>query len=169
MEILDREFSKHKLRYVLQCCMATVSVLVVLATLRAISNTAIIAALGASSFIVFVGPHAQLSRPRFLIGGYVVGLAAGSLCYWMSRIVPLPQQLGPIADFPHVVFGAAAVGLATFVMVVVNFEHPPAASLALGFVFLDEWRLLTAIVVLVGIVVLALVRHALGPVLRNLF
>ena len=169
MEILDKEFSRHKLRYVLQCCMASASVLVVLAILRAMSNAAIIAALGASSFIVFVGPHAQLSRPRFLIGGYVVGLAAGSLCYWMSNILPLPQQLGPIADFPHVVFGAAAVGLATFVMVIIDFEHPPAASLALGFVLLDEWRWLTVIVVLVGIVVLSLVRHVLKPVLRNLF
>lgn len=168
MGILDKKFKHDKLRYIFQCALAGVSVLVVLAILLTISNAAVIAALGASSFIVFVVPHAQVSHPRFVIGGYVVGVVTGSLCYWVSRVVPLPEQVGLIADFPHVVFGAGAVALSTFLMVITDSEHPPAASLALGFVLMDEWRWLTVAVVLAGVVVLALVKQALKPVLRNL-
>ena len=80
----------------------------------------------------------------------------------------MPQQVWLIADFPHVVFGAGAVALATFTMVITDSEHPPAASLALGLVLMDEWRWLTLAVVLAGVVVLAAVKQALRPVLRNL-
>jgi len=92
----------------------------------------------------------------------------GSACHWLSRIVQLPDQIGLIPDFPRVVFGAAAVALATFLMVVTNTEHPPAAGVALGFVFLEEWHWLAPVAVLIGIVVLSLVRHVLRNSLRNL-
>jgi CBS-domain-containing membrane protein len=166
MALLDAKFRRNKLRYVLQCLLAAVSVLAVLIILDAISNAAIIAAVGASSFIAFTMPHAQVSRPRFLIGGYVAGAGAGTACYWLSQLVwpalpYLPDRYG------YAVFGAFAVGLAIFLMVVTNTEHPPAASLALGLV-LGEWRVLSVVVVLVGIVVLAALKKALHSVMINL-
>jgi CBS-domain-containing membrane protein len=60
-----------------------------------------------------------------------------------------------------------SVGLAIFVMVLTNTEHPPAAGVALGLV-LGECSILTVTVVLVGIVLLSLIKRVLRPVLKNL-
>jgi CBS-domain-containing membrane protein len=67
----------------------------------------------------------------------------------------------------YIVFGALAVGLAIFVMVITDTEHPPAAGLALGLV-LDEYNHMTAVVALVGIVSLSVMKAVLKPVLKNL-
>ena len=165
MHIFDRKFTQNKFWYLLQCLLATVSVLLVLLALDTISNTAITAALGASCFIVFTMPHAQLSRPRFLIGGYVVGLGAGTLCYFLSQL-NWPASLFAMEQ-SHLVFGALAVGLAIFVMVITNTEHPPAAGLALGLV-LGKWTPVAIVVVLAGIVALSVLKYLLKSVLKNL-
>ena len=70
-------------------------------------------------------------------------------------------------DAPHVVFGAMSVGLAIFLMVITDTEHPPAAGLALGLI-LNEWSFLTIVVVLVGIISLSVIKFILKPVLKNL-
>ena len=168
MKLLDTKFRANKLRYVFQCALAGAAMLVILAILTTISNAAVIAALGASVFLVFAVPHARSCRARFLIGGYVAGAAAGSLCYWLRCVSPLPERLGLIPELPGVVFGAAAVGLATFVMVITDSEHPPAAGLALGFALLDEWRWVTLVAVMGGIVGLCLIKILLRRVLRDL-
>jgi len=165
MQIFDSKFTQNKLWYLLQCLLATVSVLLVLLALDTISNTAITAALGASCFIVFTMPHAQVSRPRVLIGGYVVGLGAGTLCYFLSQL-NWPASLFAMEQ-SHLVFGALAVGLAIFVMVVTNTEHPPAASLALGLV-LGKWAPVAIVVILVGIVALVLLKCLIKPILKDL-
>ena len=72
-----------------------------------------------------------------------------------------------IHESPHVVFGAMSVGLAIFVMVITDTEHPPAAGLALGLI-LNEWSLLTIVVVFVGIISLSVIKFILKPVLKNL-
>ncbi len=168
MKLIDIKFRRHKSGYVFQCALAGIAMAVVLAVLTNISNTAVIAALGASLFIVFALPHTDASRPRFLIGGYVIGMAGGALCYWLRYMIPLPEHLGIIPAFPQVVFGAVAVALVAMVMVITNTEHPPAAGLALGFVLLDEWRWITLIAVMSGIVALCLIKALLKPFLRDL-
>ncbi|MFW6132359.1 MAG: HPP family protein [Planctomycetota bacterium] len=168
MNLFDSHFRRNKLHYLLQCLLASAAMFTVLAAMRSTSNTAVMASLGASAFIAFTMPQRHVSRARFLIGGYVVGTAAGTAAWWLTRFVPLPEQFVFIADFPHVVFGAAAVGLAIFVMVVTNTEHPPAAGLALGFAILEQWSWLTPAVVLGGIAGLCGVKLLLRPVLRDL-
>ena len=66
MKVFDEKFRGNKARYILQCILATLSVLIVLLSLDAMANAVIIAALGASFFIAFTMPEAQVSRPRFL-------------------------------------------------------------------------------------------------------
>ncbi len=166
MALFDTKFKHNKTRYMLQCLLATVSVLLMLLALDGMSNAAIIAALGSSSFIVFAMPQAQASRPRFLIGGYVVGVAVGSGCYWLAQI-PWPDALSPAYAYANVAFGSMAVGLAIFVMVLTNTEHPPAAGVALGLV-LGEWSPMTISVILVGITALSILRLLLKPILKNL-
>lgn len=164
--MFDKEFRSNKTRYILQCILATLSVLIVLLILDAVSNAAVVAALGASSFIVFTMPEAQVSRPRFLIGGYLVGIAAGCLCNYLS-LAPLLTRLPIIQEFSYVVFGAISVGLAIFVMVVTNTEHPPAASIALGLV-LNECNYVVVAVALIGAISLSVIKAVLRPVLKNL-
>ena len=166
MKVFDEKFRGNKARYILQCILATLSVLIVLLSLDAMANAAIIAALGASFFIAFTMPEAQVSRPRFLIGGYLVGIAVGSLCHYLSS-VPLLMQLPISQNLSYAVFGAISVGLAIFVMVITNTEHPPAASLALGLV-LNECNYMTVGVVLIGIISLSVIKAVLKPVLKNL-
>jgi CBS-domain-containing membrane protein len=67
----------------------------------------------------------------------------------------------------RVLFGALSVGLAILLMVVTNTEHPPVAGLALGFV-LNEWNFRTVVVVFAGIVLLAILKTLLRPMLVDL-
>lgn len=159
MKFLDSKFAKNKLRYFGQCVLASAAVLVLLFILDALSDAVIIAALGASSFIVFTMPHVKSSSPRFVVGGYLVGAGAGTLCYWLCRLVG-ELSLGGLELQPHVFFGALAVGLAMFIMVITDTEHPPAAALALGLV-IGNWSLKIVAVVLLGVVVLCILKQLL--------
>ncbi len=64
-------------RYALQCSLATVVVLILLVALDAVTQTVLIAALGASTFIAFAVPRSLVSSPRCMIGGYLIGIIAG--------------------------------------------------------------------------------------------
>jgi CBS-domain-containing membrane protein len=166
MKIFDEKFSSNKIRYILQCGLATLSVFIVLLILGTMSNVVIIAVLGSSAFIVFTMPEAQVSRPRFLIGGYLIGIAAGLLCYYISSL-SLLTRIFVIHEYSLVVFGSLSVGLAIFAMVITDTEHPPAAGLALGLI-LNEWSYMTIVVAIVGVISLSAIKAALRPLLRNL-
>ena len=72
---IDRHFRRGDIkRYAMQCGLAGVVVLVLLFVLDAVTQTVLIAALGASTFIAFAVPRSLHSAPRNLIGGYVVGV-----------------------------------------------------------------------------------------------
>jgi len=107
-----------------------------------------------------------VSRPRFLIGGYIVGISMGLLCHYLS-LLPLLAQLSIIQEFPHVVFGALSVGLTIFVMVITDTEHPPAAGVALALI-LNELSYMTIFVAMAGIVSLCIIRYLFKSALRNL-
>lgn len=166
MRLFDPGFRKHKLRYIFQSFLAALSIFFVLVILEARENAAVIAALGASCFIVFTIPEAKISRPRFLLGGYVVGIAVGCLCHHLS-VLPFMSTLPELRALSHELFGALSVGLAVFVMSVTDTEHPPAASLALGLV-LNDFSHRTLLVVLAGIISLTLIRIGFKPFLKNL-
>ncbi len=166
MRIFDTKFQTFKTRYILQCFLTACAVGVVLLLLNTISDTVIVAALGASSFVVFTMPGVQASKPRFLIGGYIVGTIVGCLCH---RVATLPFFTQLILDHGcvRVIFGALAVGLAMFLMVITDTEHSPAAGLALGFV-LNDWDHVTVGVVILGVVSLTILKLLLKPILIDL-
>ena len=72
-----------------------------------------------------------------------------------------------VAHAVTILSGAFATALAMFIMVVTKTEHPPAAALALGLV-LNEWNLLTILVILAGIVSLSIFKRLILPVLMDL-
>ncbi len=166
MRILDEKFRKNIIGDIFQCALATISVFIVLLVLDVVTNAVIIAALGSSTFIAFTMPEAQVSKPRVMIGGYIVGIAAGCLCHYLS-LWSLMTWASFIHESPHVVFGAMSVGLAIFVMVITGTAHPPAAGLALGLI-LNEWSTLTIVLVFVGIISMSVIKSVLKPVLKNL-
>jgi CBS-domain-containing membrane protein len=163
---IDEQFKKNKGRYFFQCFLVFLVMLVLLFVLDFLPHAALVASLGASAFIAFAIPHKQVARPRFLIGGYLVGILVGSGCCGISRI-PWPETLAAAEPYADELFGALAVGLAMLVMVVTDTEHPPAAGIALGLV-IEEWSLRTVAVALVGIVLLAVLKSLLRPILRDL-
>jgi CBS-domain-containing membrane protein len=125
-----------------------------------ISDRVIVASLGASSFIAFTMPHARTSGPRFLIAGYVIGIISAWICANISHLLIGNQQYMAYHISYHIIFGALAVGLSVFLMVVTNSEHPPAAALALGLV-MDGCPPVSVIVSLIGITALCLIKAVL--------
>ena len=152
-------------RYALQCSLAAAVVLIPLLVLDAVTQTVLIAALGASAFIAFAVPRSLHSSARCLIGGYLVGIFAGSLMSTLNSTFDFSDIV--IAHTSMVVCGALATGLAMFLMVVTKTEHPPAAALALGLV-LNEWNLLTLAVVIAGVVTLSICKQLVLPILMDL-
>jgi CBS-domain-containing membrane protein len=165
-KLIDAAFRGAEGRYLAQSGVATLCVLVVLLVLDPLRSKVSIASLGASSFITFAMPHQRASRPRVMIGGYIIGAAIGVLYYALSAL-PIWEGVAWMGSASHVVFGALAVGTTILLMVVTQSEHPPAAGLALGFV-LDGTDTRTVIVVILGIVALAALKTLLKPVLIDL-
>ncbi len=166
MNIFDVKFRQNKKEYILQSLLATAATFVVLLLLDVISNAAVIAALGASAFIAFTMPGRTTSSPRVLIGGYLVGIFVGCVCYYLS-IIPVFQNIEFLAKNSNVIFCSLSVGLSVFLMVVTNTEHPPAAGLAMG-LFLNKCEGRAILVVTIGIVCLVVIKTLLRPVLKNL-
>jgi len=152
-------------RYTLQCTLAGVVVLILLFVLDAVTQTVLIAALGSSTFIAFAVPRSPHSDPRHMIGGYLVGIFAGSLMGTLNMALQINDA--SIAHAWMIVFGALATALAMFIMVVTKTEHPPAAALALGLV-LNEWNFVTLLVILAGIISLSVLKRLVLPMLMDL-
>ncbi|MGB5719478.1 MAG: HPP family protein [Woeseiaceae bacterium] len=151
-------------RYGMQCGMAGLIVLMLLLILDAVTQTVLIASLGASAFIAFAVPRSLHSDPRHLVGGYVVGMVAGTL---MASLNSLLASGAGWDQALMIVFGALSISLAMFGMVVTRCEHPPAAALALGLV-LNEWSFVTLAVVLVGVIGLSIMKRLVLPLLMDL-
>jgi CBS-domain-containing membrane protein len=165
MQLLDSKFRQQKKQFLLQCFLAMVVVLMVLVILEAIASAAIVAALGATAFIVFAIPKAKSSAARVIIGGYVIGTVLGTIWHWPAQLRPTGH---PVADrYLALACGAVAVGLAIFVMAITNHEHPPAVGVALGLA-IGEWRYETVVVVMLGVVGLCLGKWLLREWLKNL-
>ena len=149
----------------MQCSLAGAVVLVLLLALDTVTQTVLIAALGASAFIAFAVPLSLHSSPRHMIGGYVVGILAGCLMSTLFSSIDVSSAF--VTNAAMIVFGALAMSTAMFFMVVTRTEHPPAAALALGLV-LNEWSGTTIVAVLAGVIALSIFKRMVLPVLMDL-
>jgi len=105
--------------------------LIILSFVEVLTQTAIVAALGASTFIVFAMPNSRTAGPRRLIGGHIVGILCGMLWFFIFSCDPL-EELSCNYDLVVWFSYALSVVLSLFFMTITNTEHPPAASTALG-------------------------------------
>jgi len=150
----------------MQSLLAVVAVAVILYFVEVLTHAAIVAALGASAFVVFAMPHSITAHPRRLIGGHVVGLLCGTFCYYAFLSGPLGKLITSW-EFTTLFIYALAVGLSIFLMAITNTEHPPAAGTALGIVA-HAWSYQVVIFVLLCAVSLAIVRRLFRSQLRDL-
>ncbi len=153
------EFRHHWKHYVFQSLAASSSLFIVLLVLQT-SRLANVAALGASSFIIFAMPKNVAARSRNLIGGHFIGLIVGSVMGLLASTIPDQMIL-------RVMVYALAVGISIFIMVVIDMEHPPASGTALGMA-VDGFSLNVAIAVCVSVLILAFIHHFFKPHLKDL-
>jgi len=138
--------------YLLQTLLA-VAVLFIIVLLLKKERIVVISAMGATTFIVFAMPKTQSAQTRNVIGGHLVGLAAGALFYFVG----LPYFL----SYP------LAVGLAFFLMVALSVEHAPAAGTALA-VVINEVSPEVFVTIMVSALVLSQTRYYLRKYLKEL-
>ncbi len=166
IQIIDKSFLKSPRNYIIQSLLAVVAVAIILYFVEALTHAAIVAALGASTFIVFAMPNYVTAQPRRLIGGHIIGLLCGLLCYYVFIVGPF-SRLCNEWEFVTWIAYALAVGLSIFLMTITNTEHPPAAGTALGIVA-HEWSSTTLIFVIVFAISLAVVKILLKKYLKDL-
>ena len=165
-DFIDKKFLENKCRYVIQCLGATFSIMAILTLLNVFTQTALIASLGATTFIIFAMPSAYSAQPRGIVGGYSLGLVIGSIFGLVARS-PYMANLPLSQILEYTFFSSLAVGLTIFLMVITNTEHPPAAGLALGLV-LNTWDISTLASVMVAVLLLTGVKVLLTPYLIDL-
>ncbi len=166
LRFFDVKFRKNIDKYIFQCVLATIAILIILLFLDVLNETAIIASLGATAFIVFTMPNAYSSHSRPLLGGYLVGITVGVVLHYIASSAFVSVFL-PTHSFTIAVFGAIAVGIAIFVMVATDTEHPPAAGISLGLI-LNVWDIRTIFFIIAAVIVLASIKKILKPFLLDL-
>jgi len=164
MRIVDAKFRANKWRYAAQSALAALAVAAALLFFDVVRNPMIIASFGASAFIVFTRPNAGTSSPRYLIGGYVIGIVVGVAVHYATF---LPVEHDVTARALHIISGAAAVGISMFLMAVTETEHAPAAGISLGLV-LNDWTFPTILFVVLGITVISGLHRIMKPRMMDL-
>lgn len=158
MRLFDEKVRDQLAKYIIQCLIATATLAVVLFYMDLFTDTTVVASIGASAFIVFTMPHKNVSKEKYILGGYAVGTIVGILFHMLLISVP---------SIPAGVLGALAVGVAMFLMVVLDLEHPPAAAHALG-VTVGGFSMDMIIFLAVVCICILLIRRLLGRWLIDL-
>ena len=91
--------------------------------------------------------------PKNVITSHLLGLIAGSICY--------------LTSFPYYIEWPLAVGIAIFLMVTLDFIHPPAAGTALAAAIYQE-PFNALITILAATLIISQCRHMLKNYLKNL-
>jgi len=133
MRLIDEKFREMPWRFVAQSVLAFGAVSVIAVYLGALTNGAVVAALGASAFVVFAMPQHKTAQPRSLLGGHALCIAAGLLCSIPFRFAWLPRTETSVG-----LLAAGAVAISILLMTVTDTEHPPAAGNALAFAVLGR-------------------------------
>jgi len=138
--------------YIFQSLLAGIALLIIVLVLGK-EKMLTVSAIGATAFIVFAMPKLVSAQTKHVIGGHLVGLAAGAIFYFTA----LPYYV----EYPLV------VGLAIFIMVAIDVEHPPAVGTALA-VVINEVTLNAFIGIMASSIILSQCRYALRRYLKDL-
>jgi len=153
---IDLKFPKYWKEYLLQSSFAAIAVFVI--TILLSNNPVIIASIGATAFIVFAMPNNVSANGKRIIGGHFLGFFIGS-CF---AVFPFMDLL-----FFKALWFALSIGITVLFMVVLDFEHPPAAGTSLGMTLMG-YSNSSAIAIIVSILILAFLSYILKPFLKDL-
>ncbi|MHC4286447.1 MAG: HPP family protein [Planctomycetota bacterium] len=138
------KFKKLWIYYILQSLLAALALFVLVLVLGR-DKMVVISSMGATIFLVFAMPKAVSAQTRNVIGGHLVGLVCGTIFYYTK----LPYYI----EYPCV------VGIAIFLMVALDVEHPPAAGTALAVVINEVSPIDAFVIVMISAVIF--LRHYL--------
>jgi len=118
-------------------------------------NGLLVTCLAASAFIAFAFPYADSARAKFLLGGYAIGVAMGLL----GHIAYTGIQVDAAYDMALLIACCvASVFAASFLMLFLEMQHPPAAALAVAIV-VDDSPYLGAVVALACILMVCGIKY----------
>jgi CBS-domain-containing membrane protein len=159
-EARSRPFSA----YLAQSTLAGIALAVILVLQDALANVAILTAIAASTFLVFVNPSGIMSQPRRLVGGHITG----ALVALPFSVVLYDAGLGLAGTAVlYEATAGAAVGFGILVMSLIDTEHGPAAGTILGLV-LEPWSASAALLVVGSAFVLLAAKYLLRERLVDL-
>ncbi|MEA1939764.1 MAG: HPP family protein [Candidatus Caldatribacteriota bacterium] len=167
MQIFDRKLKKYFPNYILQSLLATVTLTIILYFENIFTNTAVVASLGATTFIIFAMPKYTTAQPRRVIGGHIIGIVSGILCFYIASLTQNKENFFLSHEMLKILIPSLSVGLSIFFMVITNTEHPPAAGTALG-ITIQGWSFSTIIVVLTTVIILSFFKYLLKTWLKDL-
>jgi len=153
---IDPKVPSYWKDYILQSSYAAITVFFI--TLVLSKNPVIIASIGATAFIIFALPNNIAAEPKRIIGGHFLGFFIGS-CF---AIFPFIDIL-----FFKAVWYALSIGITILFMVVLDFEHPPAAGTALGMTLVG-YSSSAAMAILISVILLAFIGYITKPFLKDL-
>ena len=157
-KILDEKFVLNKKNYITQCLIVILFMSFILISLDFVFEIPIVASLGATCFIIFTFPHKNSSQLQYIVGGYIIGIIVGYSCMVGFYLLPVISLS---------IWGAIAIGFSMFLMVILNFEHPPAAAIALGIV-MNGLEIKSLIMIFLALTLMLSVRHLLKNKLLDL-
>jgi CBS-domain-containing membrane protein len=166
LHLIDKSFLRSPKSFIIQSLLAVVILAIILYFVETLTHAAIVAALGSSAFVVFAMPQSVAAQPRRLIGGHVVGILSGTLCYFVFLGGPLGEIITGW-EFTTLFVYALAVGLSIFLMAITNTEHPPAAGTALG-IAAHTWSYQIVLFILLSVIILAVIRAIMKSRLKDL-
>ena len=166
MRLLDRNFRQRLPKYLFQCGLATLALIIILLIQDAVLRAAIVVAIASTVFIVFIIPDSVAATPRKVIGGHVVAVIIGSILF---AILSIPAIDVVVKDSSYIIdlIAALSVGLSILLMVMTDTEHPPAAGTALGLI-IPGWSWSAVVFIICGALILSMMRLVLRPKLVNL-
>ncbi|MEM1244502.1 MAG: HPP family protein [Pseudomonadota bacterium] len=160
------QYVRFKKKYILQVCIAFFFMFAALLALGTLTETLLLSAIGACSLgssvtTAFITPTSPTSHPVNAIGGYIIGMCVGFLCFYGDYFT---RDLFPLVNFINIdgAFGALAISLSLVIMAILKLEHPPAAGFALGLV-LEHWDHYTIIIVITFVLMLTVIKRLLLP------
>jgi CBS-domain-containing membrane protein len=139
--------------YILQSCFASVILGFILFVIGSKESWVAISAMAGTSFIIFAMPKSVSAQSRNVLGGHLSALICG---YLVSHL--------PLNTYFQI---AIVVGIVFFIMVALDFEHPPAAGTAVA-VVMNEVDMVVFMVILTVALALTLIHRFCGDKLKDL-
>lgn len=142
--------------YIIQSLLATAAIFALIFIFDK-ERILLISAMGSTAFIVFALPKTVAAKRRNVICGHMIAVFIGFLFSMLNLLFDLPY----FATYPF------AVGIAIFLMVALDFEHPPAAGTAMA-VVINPITGQVFLSIMLSAIVLAYLRYYLRDFLRDL-